>query len=102
MDNQNDNNISSDSGNDIKPAPAPSKIFGIISMVMGILTIISCGTCGILAIPGIILGIISRRKQEEPKAFAIVGIITSAVGIVVGILFLVLGGIAFVAGYLNM
>ena len=110
MDNQNDNNIYSEPVNNINPPPPippppkPSKVFGIISMVLGIISLLCVGgvwSCGLFPIAGLILGIISRKKNEEPKALSLVGIITSVLGLIVAILFLVFGGIGIIMTMIN-
>ena len=60
--------------------------FAIASMILGILSIVLCCIMGcILALPGIILGIISLATKRDGTGMAIAGIITSALGIVLGI-----------------
>lgn len=64
---------------------------GIASMILGIVsTVIGCCACYYLSIPlgiaAVILGILSIRKQETTKGFAIAGIITGSIGIVVSLI----------------
>ena len=58
---------------------------GIASMVMGILSLVTgCSGVGILlAILGLIFGIISRAKCKN--AFAVAGIVTSVIGLIISI-----------------
>ncbi|MBQ3572477.1 MAG: DUF4190 domain-containing protein [Clostridia bacterium] len=69
------------------PERRERKGLGIASMVLGILSL-TCCCCSILgvivAIVGLILGIISQKAK--PNGFALAGIITSAFGIAFGIL----------------
>ena len=69
------------------PERREKKGLGIASMVLGILSL-TCCCCSILgvivAIVGLILGIISQKAK--PNGFALAGIITSAFGIAFGIL----------------
>ena len=81
------------------PAAPPQKTLAIISMIAGIVSIISCGGCGLTPIAGLILGILSIRKKEDGKGMAMAGIITSAVSIVIGLIFWLIWGIAMVASY---
>lgn len=63
--------------------------FGLTSMVLGILSIVFTCCCysmsPFLGIASIVLGIISLKKHEDNKGFAIAGIITGIVGIVLAI-----------------
>lgn len=71
-----------------EPAAKESKIFGLIGMICGIASILCC-VCGpILAIPGVILSIVGMVKKEK-KTFPIVGIITSALGFIIGIIVII-------------
>lgn len=70
------------------PAQKGGKGLAIASMVLGIVSLVCC-CCGgfislILAITGLILGIISQSRGSS--GYAIAGIITSAFGIVFGII----------------
>lgn len=69
------------------------KVFAIISLVGGVLGVLTACCYGFGAIPGlagVICGIISRKKEEGLKGMAIAGIICGAVAIVVGIVMLLL------------
>lgn len=72
--------------------------FAIASMVLGILSLVGACCYGlgvILAIIGLILGIISLKQQRPGKGMAIAGVITSGLGILCGIFWiLVIVGIA--------
>lgn len=69
------------------------KVFAIISLVGGVLGVLTMCCYGFGAIPGlvgIICGIISRKKEEGLKGMAIAGIICGAVAVVVGVIMLLL------------
>lgn len=71
-----------------EPEKKESKIFGLIGMICGIASILCC-VCGpVLAIPGVILSIVGMVKKEK-KTFPIVGIITSALGFIIGIIVII-------------
>lgn len=71
--------------------PKKSKGLAIAAMVVGILSMTLCCTVGsVLGLVGLILGIVSLSKKEDGKGMAIAGIITSAIGILVGIVFIFL------------
>lgn len=63
------------------------KGFAIASLVLGILSLVLCCIYGgFLGILGLIFGIISLAKKESKMGMAIAGIITSAFGLIYGIL----------------
>lgn len=69
--------------------PAEGKGLGIASMVTGIGSIVfSFAVGGLAGIAAIVMGIIGLRKPAA-RTFSIVGIITGAIGVIAGILFLV-------------
>ena len=72
-----------------------SKVFGIISLVCGILALL-CSCCGwfgiILAVAAIVLGILSMNKQEDARGMAIAGIVCGGVGLLIGIVVIIIGG----------
>lgn len=78
-----------------------SKVMGIISLVLVIVSIVSgclmlcCGgwvgiLSAILGIAGLIFGILSKKKEPEASGMALAGIITSVVGILLGIVLVVM------------
>lgn len=80
--------------------PEDSKLFAIISLVCGIVSIVSCCCWGINIIPAaaaIVTGIISKKKNESGSGMALAGIIMGAVAILLGIISLVLSIIKAVA-----
>lgn len=65
------------------------KVFGIIALVIGILSLSLCCLAGsVFGVIGIVLGIVSLCK-EDAKGMAIGGIITSVLGFVIGTVILV-------------
>ncbi|MBR6487254.1 MAG: DUF4190 domain-containing protein, partial [Lachnospiraceae bacterium] len=63
--------------------------FAIASMVCGCLSILCCfGTCvsWVLSIVAIVLGIITITKKYDGRGFAIAGIVTAGVGIILSII----------------
>ena len=87
--------VVSDTAENTQPAPAPKasvagKIMGIISMVLGITGIATCWCYGagfIYAIAGIVMGVIAGKKGEAK--FSRIGKITSVLGIIFSVLFIV-------------
>lgn len=71
------------------------KGMAIASMILGILALVTC-ICYCPAIPfaliSIILAIIVLAKRKNGKPFAITGIVTSAIAVVVSVVVLVLSG----------
>ena len=71
-----------------------SKVFGIISLVCGILAVL-CSCCGwfgiVLAVAAIVLGILSINKGEDAKGMAIAGIVCGGVGLLIGIIVIIMG-----------
>ena len=71
-----------------------SKVFAIISLVCGILSVLCCctGWMGlVLSIAAIVLGILSINKQEDAKGMAIAGIVCGAVGVLLGLVIVIMG-----------
>lgn len=66
---------------------------GLTSMVLGILSVVFICCCysitPVLGIASIVLGIISIKKNEDNKGFAIAGIITGIMGIVLAVVTIV-------------
>lgn len=86
------------------PNQQGNNILAIISLVCGILSVITCCCCGIgtlFGIAGIITGVISRNKSTEGAGLALAGIITGAVGAVLGVVGGFLMGPAFIEGFLE-
>ncbi len=69
------------------PNEAPKKnTCGIVSLVLGILSTVLACCCYYISIPlgvaAVILGVVSMKKQETTKGFAIAGIILGSIGFV--------------------
>lgn len=87
------------------PAAGGSKVLSIVSLVLGILSIVSsfccCAVgvpCGIFGIAAIVTGFISKKKNCEGQGMALAGIITGAAGIVIGVIVLALSLLGIVGG----
>lgn len=85
----------------VQPKTNTSNGFQIASLVLGIVSIVGC-CCGVLVLPcavvGLILGIIGMKKAKECGAnsgMALAGIITSSVGIVIGLICVVFMGLTY-------
>jgi hypothetical protein len=76
----------------IQPTDEPKKNsgkgLGIAAMIVGILSILCCPGGSVLGLVGIILAIVCMAKKKG-KPFSIIGLITSILGFVIGILILV-------------
>lgn len=84
--------------NNVVSEPAEfSTGFAITSLVMGILSILTSCCCGLgilMSILGIIFGCVQPKDEFNKKpSMAVVGIITSIIGILTGILIIILFGI---------
>lgn len=69
------------------------KGLGITSMVLGIASILLCWTVlisGLCAAVGAALGIYYLSKKKQERGFAIAGIATSAVGMILSIIFILM------------
>lgn len=85
-------------------APAqPNNGLGIASMVLGIISLVTCWLWGlgiILGVLALIFGIIGRKRAKRGgatnNAMAVAGITTGAIGIALGVLFLTLMIVAIV------
>lgn len=68
--------------------------FAVASLVMGILSILTCCCCGLgilMSILGIIFGCVQPKDEFNKKpSMAVAGIITSIIGILAGILIIIL------------
>lgn len=67
---------------------------GITSMVLGILSLVLTCCCYLMSIPlgicAVVFGIVSIRKNEAQRGFAIAGIITGAIGFVLSVALFIL------------
>lgn len=79
------------------PAAPPSKVLGILSMVGGIVGVVTVlFYIGILfGIAGVVLGFIARSKEPQSRGFWLTGLITGFAAIVLSIGYYVLIGVLF-------
>lgn len=65
--------------------------FSIASLICGILSIVVC-CCGFLSVPlgalSILFALLARRREQRMDGMSITGIVTSVVGMIGGIVFL--------------
>jgi ABC-type branched-subunit amino acid transport system permease subunit len=81
------------------PAPAAkSPVLSIISMITGILGIVSFGWGFIFSIAAIVLGFLGRNKEPAARGFWLTGLITGFVGIAITII----GGIILAVGVFSV
>lgn len=69
--------------------PKQTDGLGIASMVLGIVSIICCWATFfgfLLGVVGLILGLCAKKSDGKKSGFAIAGIITSSIGVALGIL----------------
>lgn len=82
-----------------QPPQPPKMGMAIAALVIGLLSMTLCCTGGtFLGIVGIILGIIALTKNYDGKGMAIAGIITSALGVLIG-LFMIVYMVVFVYAF---
>lgn len=85
-----------------KETSAESPLISILSLALGIFSVICCCTfvpSGISAAIGLTLGIIALRSNNaENKTFAIIGIILCSIGLAI---FLISGAAAIIFGSIN-
>ncbi|WP_157439082.1 DUF4190 domain-containing protein [Agreia sp. Leaf244] len=85
------------------PAPAASskKTLAILSLVFGIVSIVFCLFLPIiwilLAIAGVILGFMSRKREPQARPLSLAGIILSFVGIAANIVSMIIGAMLAVS-----
>ena len=73
-----------------KPMQQESKGLSIASLVIGIISLVSFYIPFIYSIVGLILGIVSIKKNKPGRGQAIAGIICSSIAILLSILFIVI------------
>jgi hypothetical protein len=106
QDNKDQNSYYQDNTQNVQPSynePVQSEkrnnVLAIVSLVLGILSILTCCTCFgaiILGAAGIICSILS--KKEGKSSLATAGLICSIIGIVLGTIYLILFIIGALAG----
>ena len=85
----------------VEPAvlPTPAKILGLISMICGLVSLVSCYVGFVYSIPALILASIASKKAPGiPNGKAKVGRITAIIGIVISVICL----IAYFAGLFSL
>ncbi len=83
------------------PADAPTgaaKVFGIISFVCGILSMITCCYGLFTGIPGLIFAIVSKSKFKGKNTMAQLGLIFSIIGMALSVIWII---VAIVSGIFN-
>ena len=92
------------------PAPAPAAsggkekedIFAIVSLVLGVISLCASVVpiCGLpLALGGLVLGFLGLKSSQ--RTLAIIGLVASGVGLMLGVFIVLLGGLAMVGGMLE-
>lgn len=75
-----------------RPAPKKKNAFSIASLVCGIISIVVC-CCGFLSLPmgalSVLFALLARRQGKAMDGMCIAGIVTSVVGMIGGIIFLI-------------
>ncbi len=65
-------------------------MLAIVALVTGILSVLTCGGCGVLSIAAIVTGVLGRSQikasngLEQGDGMALAGLITGAVGLALG------------------
>lgn len=88
-------------GVNIEASRSESSLMSVLSLALGIFSLICCCTiipAGISSVIGLILGILALRGKEENSTLAILGIILCALGLAV---FIVTGAFWIIAGSVN-
>ena len=87
--------VYTNNGFNAAPEQEGSKALAIVSLVLGIVSILAgccCGLCGApVPIAAIITGVIAKVKKKPGSGMALAGIITGAVGLVVAIVMVIVG-----------
>lgn len=85
----------------VQQAPATKKGLGITSMVLGISALVFSWTAifsFILLLAAFVFGIMSLKRKEQPRGFAITGIVLGSISVVIVIIIAVVASL--VAGAL--
>ena len=75
-----------------------AKVFSIISLICGILSLITCCYSFIPGIAGLVFSIVAKTKYKGKNTMATLGMVFSIIGMAMGIIWLI---IAVVAGIFN-
>ena len=73
-------------------ATGVSNVLGIVSMVAGILGLVTSGMLFLPQLAAVVCGHLSLRRERPHRGFAIAGLVTGYVGLAIG--FLVVAGLA--------
>lgn len=89
------------SDTNVKSAAPENSLMSIISLILGIFSVICC--CSIIpscisAIIGLVLGIISLRSNSAGKNFALIGVILCSIGLAI---FLITSALFVIFGSIN-
>lgn len=74
--------------NEVLSSKNPDITLGLISMICGILSLLSCSCFGVLGVTAIILGVL-QLMSKDGKGYAISGIITGSVSIIMFIVYII-------------
>jgi membrane-bound ClpP family serine protease len=86
---------------DASGTPAPRNGLGLSALILGVIAILTCWIVigGLFGLIAIVLGVLgasrARRGRATNRGVAIAGIVTGALGLVVAIVIVVIGGTAF-------
>ena len=74
-----------------------SKVMGILSLILGILSCICCCAWGMfglcLGVAALVLGILSIKREPDGKTLATVGIVCGSIGILISLVWIIVVGI---------
>ncbi|MDM4761813.1 hypothetical protein QT381_02185 [Galbitalea sp. SE-J8] len=86
------------------PAPTTARGYGIASLALGVTSLLA-GWTFLAAIVGLVLGILSRRREPDATGVAVAGIVLNAVAlagwVLAGLGIAVVGGLALGARILH-
>ncbi len=83
--------VYTNNGFNAAPEQEGSKTLAIVSLVLGIVSILAGCCCAPVPIAAIITGVIAKVKKKPGSGMALAGIITGAVGLVVAIVMVIVG-----------
>lgn len=79
------------------------KGFAIASLILGICSLFSCCCTGFISffvgVTGLVLGIVSLKRNEDGRGMAIAGVVLSSIGIVLSIISIVFSIAGMAAGF---
>lgn len=80
------------------PQPQESKGMAIASLIMGILSVVCCGS-GLFGILGLVFGIQGKKKAPSAQGMCTAGIVLSIIGLVLCVIFIILNLTGALAGF---